>query len=296
MQRLMHDQADQLRKLVREAVTLRGELAPGAPLIAITGGAPGVGATTLACGLARELARLGKHVVLVDANLTRPAVADTFNVKPAGTLADILAGRRCAAELLTPAAAGIHVIAGAPAYAAHVDDQSLDRLLGELAALGQQADVILIDAGAEMTPWTDRLWQAASHVLLVTTPTDEALLAAYAAVKLSRHDLLAARLRLVVNRSASEAQGAAAAARFGATCRRFLSLVSQRHAALPAISPQQLQSPDGDNPLSRAVRLLAADVACDSRASAFRLPRWALALRRLVVAPASTEQPAPLEQ
>jgi MinD-like ATPase involved in chromosome partitioning or flagellar assembly len=292
----MHDQADQLRKLVRDAVAVRGDLAPGAPIVAVTGGAPGVGATTLACGLARELARLGKHVVLVDANLTRPAVADAFNCKQPGTLADILAGKRCAVELLTPAAAGIHVVAGAAASAAQVDDQSLDRLLAEIAALSQQADVILIDAGAEMTPWTDRLWQAASQILLVTTPTDDALLAAYAAVKLSRHDLLDARLRLVVNRSASDAQAASAAARFGATCRRFLSLVSQRHAALPATSPQQLESPDGDDPFSRAIRLLAADIACDSRATAFRLPRWASALRRLVVPPTHADQPAPLQR
>jgi MinD-like ATPase involved in chromosome partitioning or flagellar assembly len=292
----MHDQADQLRKLVREAVAVRGDLAPGAPIIAVSGGAPGVGATTLACGLARELARLGKQVVLIDANLTDPAVADAFNVKSSGTLADILAGRRCAFELLAAAAAGIHIIAGAPASAAPFDDKSLDRLLAELTALGQQADVILIDAGAEMNPWTDRLWQAAAQVLLVTTPTDDALLAAYAAVKLSRHDLLDARLRLVVNRSAEGAQAANAAARFGATCRRFLSLVSQRHAALPATSPQQLQSADGDDPLSRALRLLAADIACDSRATAFRLPRWASAMRRLVALPAAAKQPEPLQR
>jgi flagellar biosynthesis protein FlhG len=292
----MLDQADQHRKLVREAVAVRGDLAPGALILAVSGGAPGVGATTLACGLARQLARLGKHVVLIDANLTRPAVADAFNCKPSGTLADILAGRRCAVELLAPAAAGIHIIAGAPASAAHVDDQSLNRLLTEHAALSQQADVILIDAGAEMTPWTDRLWQTASQILLVTTPTDDALLAAYAAVKLSRYDLLAARLRLVVNRTPSDAHGASSAARFGSACRRFLSLVSQRHAALPAVSPQQLETPDGDDPFSRAVRLLAVDIACDARVSAFRLPRWASALRRLVGVPTSADQLAPLQR
>ena len=292
----MHDQADQLRKLVREAVAVRGDLAPGAPLIVITGGAPGVGATTLACGLARELARLGKQAVLIDANLTRPAIADAFNVNPPNTLADVLAGTRCAVEVMTSAADGVHIIAGAPPAAEASDLASVDHLLSELAALRQQADVILIDAGAEMTPWTDRLWQAASLVLLVTTPADDALLAAYAAVKLSRHDRLAARLRLVVNRSASDAQGASAAARFGATCRRFLSLVSQRHTALPATSPQELQSPDGDDAFCRALRLLAADVAGDSRASAFRLPRWASALRRLGVAPTSPDNLAPLQR
>ena len=289
----MHDQADQLRKLVRDSVAVRGDLAPGAPIIAVSGACPGVGATTLACGLARELSRLGKQVALVDANLARPAVADAFNIIPTATIADILAGTRCAVEVVASASRGVCIIPGAPPAAAAFDRASVDRLLSELTALSRQADVILIDAGAEMTPWADRLWQAAAQVLLVTTPDDDALLAAYAAVKLSRHDLLAARLRLVVNRGASEDQSTRAAARFGATCRRFLSLVTQRHVALPATTPQLLQSPDGDDPFSRAVRLLAADVVCDYRTSAFRLPRWASALRRLVVSDSRPPASAP---
>ena len=131
---------------------------------------PAAGATTIACGLARELARLGKHVVLVDANLAAPAIADRIRAStPRGTLADVLAGRRRAVEVLVTVDEGIRLLAGAaqPTSAPQLDAEALARFDSELAALGRQSDVVLIDAGAGMNPWIDRLWQIAQQVLLV---------------------------------------------------------------------------------------------------------------------------------
>ena len=74
----MPDQASHLRQLVRASVHADATLAPGGPVIALSGAQREVGVTTAACGLARELARLGKQVILIDANLHRPAVATTL--------------------------------------------------------------------------------------------------------------------------------------------------------------------------------------------------------------------------
>ncbi len=274
----MPDQATHLRELVRDAVAQHGDLAPGAPLIAVSGGAPGVGATTAACGLARELARLGKQVILIDANLARPAMARRFGVEPNGTLADVLAGRRRAVEVLA-AADGLRLLPGVPPrFPPQLDQSSLAHLLSELAALsrcggepathGRQCDAIILDAGAGMSPWTDRLWQAARHVLLVATPDDAALIDAYATVKLSQHHLLDGKLRFVINRSPNERAAAEAAARFCSTCRRFLAVTPQSASVLPTI-PQRGEAAAGpDGPFARAARSLAADLACDVRAIA----------------------------
>ena len=78
----MPDQAAQLRKLVRVAAQADPSLAPGGPIVAVSGGRGEMGATTVACQLARELARLGKQVVVIDANLLRPAVAQHFDADP----------------------------------------------------------------------------------------------------------------------------------------------------------------------------------------------------------------------
>lgn len=269
----MHDQADQLRKLVRDFVDVRGELAPGAPVIALTGAQPGVGVTTTACGLARELASLGKQVVLIDANLAAPAVAQAFHVKPHGTLADVLAGTRRAVEILAPCEENIRFLAGAPhALGAHLNAEAHARLQSELAALCRQSDAVLIDAGHGMNPWIDRLWQIAQHVLLVTTPAPNALLDAYAAVKQAEFDRLDGKLQLVVTRCDAGADAARLHAGFTATCERFLGQNVKPPAVLPTI-PGDPTSADNDQTFRRSVRLLAADLACDFRALAARVPR-----------------------
>ena len=285
----MHDQADQLRKLVRQAVRLDGSLAPGAPIIAVSGGQPGAGVTTIACGLARELARLGKQVVLIDANLQRPHAAmllarpyrlasphtpDPASAGPGhpmaltGSLGEVLAGTRRAVEVLTTVEDGLRLLAGRPGALPLLDREAVDRFFGEVHALSQQADVILIDAGSGMNSWIDRLWQLARGVLLVTTPDSTAVVDSYAAVKLAQFHRLDQKLRLLVNRCPQHAEAAALGRRFEETCRRFLFIGAKPVASLPSSDRD-----DDATQFRRGVRLLAADLACDFRAVAHRLPR-----------------------
>jgi MinD-like ATPase involved in chromosome partitioning or flagellar assembly len=263
------DQADQLRILVRRAVSQRCDLAPGAPAVAVSGAQLGVGATTVACELARELVRLGKQVVLIDADLARPTIADRFKAKPSGTLADVLGGSRRAIEAAANVADGLRLIAGRPTAEPHpINHDALARLSGELAALALHADILLIDAGRGMNPWIDRLWQLAQRVLLATAPTSSAIFDAYSAIKLSQFHRLQGKLRLVVNRCDSAAEAARLHAGLDATCRKFLFCPVQAPVVLPSLDA-------GDDQFTRAIRLLAADLAGDFRATTHRVRRAA---------------------
>jgi flagellar biosynthesis protein FlhG len=262
----MHDQADQLRKLVREAVDRHGALAPGAPLVVLSGGHAGAGVTTLVGQLARELARLGKQVVAVDANFSGAGLAETLAAKPHSTLREVLAGTRRGVEALASAGDGIRVLAGCEhPGGSQLNPEALDRFTTELAALCRQSDVVLVDAGAGMNPWIDRLWQLAQQVLLASTPGSAAALDAYAAVKLAHAERLDGKLRLVVNRCDDAGAAARQHAAFDSCCQRFLGCEVQAPVVLPTIAGA------GDDQFARAVRLLAADLACDFRPVADRL-------------------------
>jgi MinD-like ATPase involved in chromosome partitioning or flagellar assembly len=263
----MPDQATELRRLVREAVDQLGDLAPGAPVIALSGAQPGVGVTTAACGLARELAALGKHVTLVDANLQSPSIAHAFRVKPLGTLADVLAGSRRAIEVLLEPAENIRLLPGAAlTESTTLDMQALAHISSELAALCRQSDVVLLDAGARMSPWIDRLWQLAQHVLLVVEPASSSVLDAYAALKQSQHEALGGKLQLIVTRCDAAADAARIHGGFSDTCQRFL----ERSVKAPAVLPTR--DPADETPFTRSLRLLAADLACDFRSLSARMP------------------------
>jgi MinD-like ATPase involved in chromosome partitioning or flagellar assembly len=277
----MHDQADQLRKLVRATIQVDPSLAPGGPVIALSGGQPEAGVTTAACGLARHLTRLGKQVILIDANLNNPAATRTLHARnrpdrarsgPSGTLHDVLSGNRRANEVL--ASTGdehLRLLPGCPPDAPPpLDRQALERFAAELGALARASDVILLDCGHGMNAWIDALWQIAGEVLLVTTPTPQCVLDSYAAVKLSQHHRLAGKLRLLINRTIDESEVPPLAARFDATCQRFLTMTPKPAVSLPATSAKS-KRPPSDEPFQRALRLLAADLACDLRVSAIRL-------------------------
>jgi len=301
----MHDQAHHLRNLVRAAVAADATLAPGGPIVVLTGAQPRLGVTTTACGLARELTRLGKQVVLVDANFKSPQVAAHFDPTTInststarGTLADILTGDRRASELLMATAEeGLRFIAGASAacgLAPPLNAAAAERLAAELSALTRQVDVVLIDAGHGMNAWVDRLWQLADEVLLVSRPTGQGLLDAYTAAKVSQYQRHDNKLRLVLTGAGAENQTAPLAARFAETCDQFLSIKTKPAATLPPPPrcPQRKQGSSGANVASteahtRALRLLSADLTAEFRATSLRLIRPSQTHRHGMKAPGS---------
>src|SRR3989304_1863508 len=110
----MHDQANDLRRLVRESRTPASAPAPLRPtLLVVAGGKGGVGTTTLAVNLAVALAQRGRRTVLVDADPDTADAAILCRLPEHHTVADVLASRRSIAEALQPGPGGIRVLAGA---------------------------------------------------------------------------------------------------------------------------------------------------------------------------------------
>jgi flagellar biosynthesis protein FlhG len=268
----MHDQADRLRELVRRSVAAHPALAPGAPLVAISGGRPGDGATVLACQLGRELARLGKRVVLVDADLAGPhltaRMAPRLRRPARGSLADVARGTRRAVEALCVLDDGLQLLAGSPAgEAAAWDAAAVQRVLQEIPNVGVTADLVLVDLGAGMSPWVDQFWQIAAEVLLVCRHDPASVQDAYRALKLSTWERLQRRMRVVVEGDGDSQQIAAIGQRLAETCREFLALeirgcsgITTRGRAAWGKSASLLVD---DPQFVRSVRLLAADMLCD---------------------------------
>ncbi len=291
----MPDQAAHLRQLVRASVHADATLAPGGPVITISGAQPAAGVTTIACGLARELARLGKQTILIDANLNAPNIASHFPAALSthfptspdqawsglrGTVADVLSGARRAVEVLNPAPDdGLRFIAGCPPDAnPPLNLEAADRFTAELAALSRQCDVILIDAGYGMNPWVDRLWQLSCEVLLTSPPMAQGLLDAYAVAKLSQHHRHDAKLRLLVNRTRDQQEARPLGHRVAETCQRFLNIRAKPATSLPAFDLRpsdstSLQRQQERDAFQRALRLLAADLTAEIRVASLRLIR-----------------------
>jgi len=269
----MSDQADKLRKLVRNTVQQHPSLAPGVPLVVLSGGKGGVGVSTVATELAHELAALGKRSVLVDANPLQPDITSQCGFDVDGCLADVLDGSRSAVEVLRPVGESIQLLPGrwAPEKPPELNNGAVFRLLDALRCLHAQADVVLLDAGSGMSPWIGQLWKSAQQILLISTDESVAVMDSYAAVKLSPWGDVDGKIRLVTNACNDPQVAKTIGDRFEATCRRFLG-IKMAPAATLATRPDivttvtQRHEQASDREFRRSIRLLAADVMSTSLA------------------------------
>ncbi len=144
---------------------LRVALAPPAdqaPVLAVTGLRTGDGASTVAANLAAAIARAGQDVVLIDANLRRPALNGLFGLAAASGLSDILCDGVAPLSLLR--------------------ETRLPHLR-VLPAGGAPAEAIDLLGSARMRAALDALRDAGHAVVLDTAPAahaDAALTAAHA--------------------------------------------------------------------------------------------------------------------
>jgi flagellar biosynthesis protein FlhG len=229
----MHDQADELRQLVRERFGAAAR--PAAPLVVVSGGKGGVGTTTIAANLAIALARQGRRSVFVDADLDHGGNTNLAGHAQRGSVLDVLAARRAVHDVLDRGPAGIHVLSGAWA-SGEVSDYSAaaqDRFIAELTHLAPHADVVVVDAGSSRGQFTRRFWKAASIVAVVTTCESAAVMSSYAGIKALGGCDVSAAIRTLVNLSDDAAEAADILARISTACRKFLAVGARAAGSVP---------------------------------------------------------------
>lgn len=138
---------EELRR-IRAALLCAGD--DGPPRVVVVASAmPAEGRTTLVCRLAEVLAAQ-RRVVVVDADLRRPDVADRLGVPDRPGLTDVLAGHASLDVAVQRAApGGVEVLpAGTPAGDGAADVLSSLGVAGVLDKLRTRGDVVLVDTAA----------------------------------------------------------------------------------------------------------------------------------------------------
>jgi succinoglycan biosynthesis transport protein ExoP len=126
--------------------------------VMITGSSSGEGVSTLAANLAVALARGGRRVLLVDANLRNPRLHEIFDVPSGPGLAEVLAGQ-IAAEDATHLLDGgsLSVMTAGALPEDPVERLTSARATQVLAHLGKECDVVVFDT-PPVLPMADALF------------------------------------------------------------------------------------------------------------------------------------------
>ena len=151
------DQADELRRLVLRTAENRSSSLPHT--IVVSGGKPGVGATTLAVNVARALAGDALRVVLIDADLAQADAADRCGASGSFAIGDVLAGRKNIHEALVRGPAGMQILVGSATAEARggLGRRPVERLIKQVTSLAPHSDWIVVDAGHEPSELMARL-------------------------------------------------------------------------------------------------------------------------------------------
>jgi MinD-like ATPase involved in chromosome partitioning or flagellar assembly len=220
----MPDQADQLRHLALCAPPAAYQAPGGPPLVLVTAGKAGAGASTVAVNLGAALVDAGLRIVFVDASQSQSIAAENSRARQHRT--EPFSLERGPADMMLLAAA--HTPGSEGDWR-----RQQQQLLAKLKTLGGLADVAIVDAGSGVTPWARRFWRQARLALVVTTPDDRAIMHCYATLKLAASIDSDAEVRIVVNRCDRPLTGVGVHQRLSSACQRFLGSAVTAAPSLP---------------------------------------------------------------
>ncbi len=233
----MSDQAKKLRELSRQSrMEVAGSIpAEVLPLVALLGSRGGVGVSTVAMEIARQLAEGNYSPVLVDGNLHQPKLAALagITVDLAGDLSDVLCGDRTVNEVLRPTREGFPLVPGGWAlYNDRVTSDLAQRTIASVQQLTGEGELAIVDAGSALTPWCVELLTAADLVLMIAEATPAAVLDTYAKLKLIYRAAPQVRLEMAYVHCGDIAHAARAQHALAQTCGAHLGRIPPMAAAL----------------------------------------------------------------
>lgn len=221
------DQAEGLRNIVKHQ---NQRLVSNARVITVTSGKGGVGKSNAAINLALQFRKLGKKVIILDADFGLANVEVMFGVIPQHNLSDIMFKGKELKDIIMQGPEGVGFISGGSGIAklVNLDNEQIKRLVYKMSELERMADVVIIDTGAGIAPSVLEFVAASPEVVLVTTPEPTSITDAYALLKALNmfpgFDKNDTKIKVLCNRVNSAAEGRNLFEKLNMVVSRFLGI------------------------------------------------------------------------
>lgn len=174
---------------------------PNTRIISITSGKGGVGKSNIVANVGYVLSRMGKRVLILDADLGLGNLDVLLGLTPKYNLSHAVLGSKTISEIalegpgkitILPASSGVQEMA-------HLSDEQRAKFLSSLDSVMDDVDVLLIDTGAGISSNVMYFNSNAREILVVVTPEPTSITDAYALMKLLSLNYFQSRFKLVVN-------------------------------------------------------------------------------------------------
>ena len=220
------DQAQQLRNVIKQRN--QNYIEP-ARVITITSGKGGVGKSNTSVNLAVWLSRLGKRVIIFDADFGLANVEVMFGVIPKYTLADVIYENQTIKSIISNGPLGIDFISAGSSVVGlnNLNHKQIRFIVSAINELNSMYDFIIIDTGAGVSEQVMEFVAASNEIVLVTTPEPTSITDSYSLLKAlyKRPDFDPSKvcIRVISNRAASKEDGSIVFNKINSVVMQFLN-------------------------------------------------------------------------
>lgn len=231
------DQAERLRNIIK-----RQELEPychAARVITVTSGKGGVGKTSVSVNLAIQFSRMGKRVVVLDADFGLANIEVMLGIHPEYNLSDLMFRGKNMEDIITYGPERIGFISGGSGIneMANLTREQVFTLIQKMGQLEQIADVIIVDTGAGIGDEVLEFVAACEEVVIVATPEPTSITDAYALLKMlnrsSSYQKGRTDVKLVANQVRDGADTDRLFAKMGEVINNFLNIEVEYLGGIP---------------------------------------------------------------
>ncbi len=204
-------------------------------VIAVTGGKGGIGKTNVSVNLSLSLAKLGRRVVLLDADLGLANVDVLLGLEAKRNLADVLSGDCSLADIMVEGPAGIRIV---PASSGVRSMTSLTAgehsgIIQAFSDLDDQLDVLVVDTAAGISESVTSFVHAAQEALVVVCNEPTSITDAYALIKVLNRDHGIFKFNILANMIHSPHEAQQLFQKLSTVADRFLNVALKFSGAIP---------------------------------------------------------------
>lgn len=230
------DQVQQLRNIIKQQNMQQQHLAR---VITVTSGKGGVGKSNMSVNMAIQLSRLGKKVIILDADFGLANVEVMLGTRPKYNMADMIFGGKDIRDVICKGPENIGFISGGSGIKelSNLSKDQISGIINMMYGLDSLADIIIIDTGAGISDAVIDMVLASSEVLLVTTPEPTSITDAYALLKTINKtpgfNAENTRIRMIGNRTLNMSDGYDLYNKLNSVVERFLNMKMEYLGAVP---------------------------------------------------------------
>ncbi|MEE8300314.1 MAG: MinD/ParA family protein [Desulfatiglandales bacterium] len=201
-------------------------------VIAITSGKGGVGKTNVVGNLAIACQRMGKRVLIFDADLGLANIDIIFGLNPKHNIEEVIKGEKELSQIIVqgpedvailPASSGVQELT-------HLTEGQKINLLNEFDILSNLFDIMLIDTGAGISSNVTYFNMAAEERIIVVTPEPTSITDAYALIKVMFYQHGTKNFFLLLNMVRDESEAKSVYQNLSRVVARFMGGISIDYA------------------------------------------------------------------